>query len=311
METITMEPQITEVLSNVGNQFFDFKEAKVQGITLEQLMRTHKENDIYDKPLMGIYHYVLIQNIIDMCKEQGYGVEVYDLFAANNGDRKAPGVSVLPQIEALKGQGAVEAHILRRVFANIRLTDFDDEELTTNLAVSFHQKGIQVGFGPNVKIFHNQCMLNAQYYGSTYSSRGNKTDVKYEIPQLLDLVKSWLVDARHIVVTEKEKIERMKNIDVPAEQLFVIIGMMNVLRVKSDTSIKSIRSNEVYPLNQSQISRFTEKMLVEYDTKQNINLWDVYNAATDLYKANMMDTPNILTQNLALVKTLDNIYHFC
>lgn len=306
-----MEQQMTEVLSNVGNQFFDFKEAKVQGITLEQLMRTHKENDIYDKPLMGIYHYVLIQNIIDMCKEQGYGVEVYDLFAANNGDRKAPGVSVLPQIEALKGQGAVEAHILRRVFANIRLMDFDDEELTTNLAVSFHQKGIQVGFGPNVKICHNQCMLNAQYYGSTYSSRGNKTDVKYEIPQLLDLVKSWLVDARHIVVTEKEKIERMKNIDVPAEQLFVIIGMMKVLRVKSDTSIKSIRSSEVYPLNQSQISRFTEKMLVEYDTKQNINLWNVYNAATDLYKANMMDTPNILTQNLALVKTLDNIYHFC
>jgi len=311
METITMEQQMKEVLNNVGNQFLDFKEAKVQGITLEQLMRTHKENNIYDKLLMGIYHYVLIQNIIDMCKEQGYGVEVYDLFAANNGDRKAPGVSVLPQIEELKGQGAVEAHILRRVFANIRLTDFDDEELTTNLAVSFHQKGIQVGFGPNVKICHNQCMLNAQYYGSTYSSRGNKTDVKYEIPQLLDLVRSWLVDARHIMVTEKEKIERMKNIDVPAEQLFVIIGMMNVLRVKSDTSIKSIRSNEVYPLNQSQISRFTEKMLVEYDTKQNINLWDVYNVATDLYKANMMDTPNILTQNLALVKTLDNIYHFC
>lgn len=310
MET-TMIETTNEVLNNVGDQFFDFKEAKVQGITLEQLKRTHKENDIYDKPLYGIYHYVLLDTIIQMCNEQGYNVEVYDLFAANNGDRKAPGVSVLPQIEALKGQGAVEAHILRRVFANIRLTDFDDEETTTNLAVSFHQKGIQVGFGPNVKICHNQCMLNAQYYGSTYSSQGKKNDVKYEIPQLLDLVKSWLVDARHIIVTEREKIERMKNIAVPAEQLFVIIGMMNVSRVKSDTSIKKIRSNEVYPLNQAQISKFTEKMLVEYDEKQNINLWDVYNAATDLYKANMMDTPNILTQNLALVKTLDNIYHFC
>lgn len=312
METTVLEPTTQVVVNNANsNQFFDFAKAKVQAITLDQLQRTHKENDCYEKPLAGIYHFDLINQVVDACHEIGYETDIWDMFAANNGDRKAPGVSILPQIEEKYGEKAVEAHILRRVYANICLHDFDNGETTTNLAVSFHQKGIQVGFGPNVIICHNQCMLGAQYYGATYSMKGGKDDKKYTIPELLDLVRSWLVDARHIIVTEREKIERMKNIDVTAEQLFVIIGMMNVLRVKSDTSIKSIRSNSVYPLNQAQISRFTEKMLVTYEESKNVNLWDVYNAATDLYKANQMDTPNILPQNLALVKTLDSIYHFC
>ena len=74
----------------------------------------------------------------------------------------------------VKGQHAVEAHILRRVYANIRITDFDNDETTTNVAVAFHQKGIQIGFGPNVMICHNQCMLSPELYMSSYSEKGKK-----------------------------------------------------------------------------------------------------------------------------------------
>ena len=155
-----------------NNQFFNFEEAKVQALTLEQLERTHRENDVYEKPLRGIYHFALIHQLIDMCNEIGYNVELYDLFAANNKDRTQPGVVRLPQIEQIKGERAIEAHILRRVFANVRITDFDNQETTTNLAVAYHQKGIQIGFGPNVMICHNQCMLGAQYYGATYGDKG-------------------------------------------------------------------------------------------------------------------------------------------
>lgn len=146
----------------MDNKFFDFDKAKVQTITLEQLARTHKENDVYNQPLKGIYHFELFHKVIEMCNEQHFNVEVYDLFAAQNKDRAQPGVVLLPQVEAQYGDKAVEAHILRRVFANIRITDFDDDENTTNLAVAFHQRGIQAGFGNMVKICHNQCMLNAE-----------------------------------------------------------------------------------------------------------------------------------------------------
>ena len=287
------------------NKFFNFEKAKTQAITLEQLSRTHKENDIYDQPLKGIYHFALIQRIIEMCEEQKFNVEVYDMFAAHNKDRSQPGVVLLPQVEQQYGERAVEAHVLRRVFANVRLTDFDDDENTTNLAIAFHQQGIQVGFGNMVKICHNQCMLNADNYIATYSERGTGRGNGVSLPEMLDIVKSWLVDARHLIVQDRERMTRMKEVVLTAEQILTTIGMLTAIRVKCDTSNKDIRETRVYPLNQSQISRFTESLLVKQHHHGQITLWDLYNSATDLYKADAMEIPNLLTQNRAMVSFLE------
>lgn len=282
------------------DKFFDFEKAKTQAITLEQLSRTHREDDVYGNPLRGIYHFDLFNKVIDECTELGYNVEVYDMFAAQNRDRQSPGVVRLPQIEAVKGQHAVEAHILRRVYANIRITDFDNDETTTNVAVAFHQKGIQIGFGPNVMICHNQCMLSPELYMSSYSEKGKKGS-GMDVAAMLDTLKSWLVDARHIIETDRERIAKMKETRITAEQMFLLIGLMTATRVKADTSRKSIRENITYPLNQSQITLFTEDMLEAYHDKEFVTAWDMYNSATNLYKANRMDIPALLPQNRAMV----------
>ena len=282
------------------DKFFDFEKAKTQSITLEQLSRTHREDDVYGNPLRGIYHFDLFNKVIDECTELGYNVEVYDMFAAQNRDRQSPGVVLLPQVEEVKGQHAVEAHILRRVYANIRITDFDNDETTTNVAVAFHQKGIQIGFGPNVMICHNQCMLSPELYMSSYSEKGKKGS-GMEVAAMLDTLKSWLVDARHIIETDRERIAKMKETRITAEQMFLLIGLMTATRVKADTSRKSIRENITYPLNQSQITLFTEDMLEAYHDKEFVTAWDMYNSATNLYKANRMDIPALLPQNRAMV----------
>lgn len=282
------------------DKFFDFEKAKTQAITLEQLSRTHREDDVYGNPLRGIYHFDLFNKVIDECTELGYNVEVYDMFAAQNRDRQSPGVVRLPQVEAVKGQHAVEAHILRRVYANIRITDLDNDETTTNVAVAFHQKGIQIGFGPNVMICHNQCMLSPELYMSSYSEKGKKGS-GMEVAAMLDTLKSWLVDARHIIETDRERIAKMKETRITAEQMFLLIGLMTATRVKADTSRKSIRENITYPLNQSQITLFTEDMLEAYHDKEFVTAWDMYNSATNLYKANRMDIPALLPQNRAMV----------
>ena len=282
------------------DKFFDFEKAKTQAITLEQLSRTHREDDVYGNPLRGIYHFDLFNKVIDECTELGYNVEVYDMFAAQNRDRQSPGVVRLPQVEAVKGQHAVEAHILRRVYANISITDFDNDETTTNVAVAFHQKGIQIGFGPNVMICHNQCMLSPELYMSSYSEKGKKGS-GMDVAAMLDTLKSWLVDARHIIETDRERIAKMKETRITAEQMFLLIGLMTATRVKADTSRKSIRENITYPLNQSQITLFTEDMLEAYHDKEFVTAWDMYNSATNLYKANRMDIPALLPQNRAMV----------
>ena len=294
------EDMVTVPSSVNEDKFFDFEKAKTQAITLEQLSRTHREDDVYGNPLRGIYHFDLFNKVIDECTELGYNVEVYDMFAAQNRDRQSPGVVRLPQVEAVKGQHAVEAHILRRVYANIRITDFDNDETTTNVAVAFHQKGIQIGFGPNVMICHNQCMLSPELYMSSYSEKGKKGS-GMEVAAMLDTLKSWLVDARHIIETDRERIAKMKETRITAEQMFLLIGLMTATRVKADTSRKSIRENITYPLNQSQITLFTEDMLEAYHDKEFVTAWDMYNSATNLYKANKMDIPALLPQNRAMV----------
>ncbi len=288
--------------STFNEKFFDFEKSRVQNCTLSQLERTHKENDVYGKPLRGIYHFALLQSIIGLCAEQGLKADVWDLFAAQNKDRNQPGVVLLPQVEAQYGERAVEAHILRRVFANIRLNDFDTDEHTANLAVAFHQQGIQVGFGNSVIICHNQCMLSPSQYVATYGERGQGRGHGATIPQVLDTVKAWLYDAQHSIKGERKRIERMKEIEVNADTCFRLIGMLTAMRVKNDTTLKQIKEPIVYPLNQAQISRFTELLLMRYATEGRISVWDVYNSATELYKADAMDIPQLLPQNRAMTK---------
>lgn len=283
-------------------KFLAFDQQKVQAISLAQLERTHRENNLYEQPLYGIYHFDLIHKVIDICNQQNLNADVWDLFAAHNKDRNSPGVVLLPQIEEKFGPRAVEAHILRRVFANIRLTDFDDDTYTTNLSVSFHQKGIQIGFGNNVKICHNQCMLGASKYATNY---GND---KITIAEMLDALKSWIADARRIVMEDREKIEQMKSIEVSAEQCFTLIGMLTSVRIAHDTRYPEIRNSRTYPLNQSQISDWTEDLMLRYKRNGSVSVWDLYNSATNLYKADKMDIPQILPQNIAMANFLEG--HF-
>ena len=301
-------PTVSETTVVDNTKFFDWnaKGYGTQPLTLEMLERTQHENDVQGKPLKGIYHFQLINEVLSMCNEYGYQTEVYDLFAAQNRDKNMPGVTVIKQVEDKFGENAVEAHILRRVFANIRITDFDDAETTTGLAIAYHQKGIQVGFGPQVKVCHNQCMLSPELYIASYGDKGTGRGGGSDIETILRTVREWLMNARNIVENDRKKIEQLKNIVVPADQMLMIIGTLTAMRVKADTARKTIRANMTYPLNQSQITIFTEDMLEAYELKSQVTAWDIYNSATEMYKANRMDIPQLLPQNRAMVAFLND-----
>lgn len=309
MENSTSQVAVATPQSGIAAQLLDFEKNKVQTLTLDQLRRTHKENDVYGHPLKGIYHYELLENVMEMCEHHGYHAEVYDLFAAQNRDRTAPGVVLLPQVEAQLGARATEAHIIRRVYANIRLTDFDDDTHTTAMAVAFHQRGIQVGFGNMVQICHNLCMLGADKYIATYGNGKNSRDedgkrATVEIPQVLKTVNDWLTTAEEDILSQRKRIAAMQDLIVDADTMYRIIGLLTAMRVATDTAHKCIRSKDTYPLNQAQIGQFTEAMMLRYHDKGELTVWDIYDTATNLYKASSMDIPMLLPQNRAMVDFL-------
>lgn len=89
---------------------FDFQKNGIEVMNFETLQRTYKENDIYNNPVQGIYHYQVIRRMMDICEKHSLNYEVEEIFAAQNRNKTQPGVSILPQVEQTHGEKAVEAH---------------------------------------------------------------------------------------------------------------------------------------------------------------------------------------------------------
>lgn len=289
------------VLSTVENVAFDFENNAVERMDLQTLKRTHKENDIYGQPIRGIYHYQVIDRITELCERYNLNYEVEEIFAAQNKNKNQPGVVILPQVEEQFGDKAVEAHVLRRVFSTIQIKNWETDELTTTLAIAYHQDGIQCAIGPNVKICHNQCVLGSSRSACNYGQGKVGTE------ELFTVVDEWLKDFETYMNADREKIKRMKETVISAEQVYIIIGMLTAMRVAHDSRDKRLSSQvDTYPLNQAQISTFTEELLKAKQNKVSLTAWDVYNVATEIYKPMKSDFPTLIPQNVAFADMIDS-----
>ena len=280
-------------------QQFDFQKNGIEVMNFETLQRTYKENDIYNNPVQGIYHYQVIRRMMDICEKYNLDYEVEEIFAAQNRNKTQPGVSILPQVEQTHGEKAVEAHILRRIFATIRIRDWETDELTTTLVVAYHQDGIQAAIGPCVKICHNQCILSPQRSISNYGKKKVTTD------ELFETVDGWLANFEVNMNEDIARIQRFKRRIIPMEEIYLYIGLLTALRVSHDSSDRNLSSTvETYPLNQSQISIFTEEVLKLAMSKGQITAWELYNIATAIYKPGKTDFPALIPQNGAMAELL-------
>lgn len=289
MATVTLDKQ----------QQFNFQNNGVEVMDLDTLQRTYKENDIYGNPIKGIYHYQVILRMVEICKKHQLDYEVEEIFAAQNKNKTQPGVVVLPQVEQKFGEKAVEAHILRRIYTTIRIRNKETDELTTTLVVAYHQDGIQAAIGPCVKICHNQCILSPERSVSNYGKRKVTTE------ELFQRVDEWLGNFEQNMTEDQQRIKRMKEKVLSMVEVYAFIGLLTALRVSHDSSDKRLSAQvETYPLNQGQISIFTEEVMKLTLTQKNITAWDIYNISTEIYKPGKTDIPAMIPQNGAMAELL-------
>ena len=273
---------------------FDFSKEKVQTITLAELEATYKENDVYGRPLGGIYHSDLINGISDMARNAGLEVEMGDMFAVNNLDGKRPGVALLPEVEEKEGERSIRAHLLRRVFATIRMAPHQlppEVGFCSAIAISYSQHGIQIGIGPNIHICRNQTILSAKQLIANYGYCRLDMDKK-------DLagpdwwrptVEGWIDEvARGVMQLQwADIIQSLDEQLVYESDMQQIFGGLMQLRIQADTSEKTLRTGEVPPLTQSQINHCMERVLIKHFGKGGAGMctkWDILNAMTDTLK---------------------------
>lgn len=283
-------------LNNIENaQTFDFEAEKNIELTLDTLKRTHKENDIFGRPLKGFYHYEAIERIADAAESRGLMPIVSDLWAAQNASKSAPGVVLLPQVEAATMPHAVEAHILRRVFCTLNLMKYDDGEKCTNIALTFHQDGVQVAIGQRVTICRNQTILGAEH---TAISKGNDQG---SINELFATVEKWLDNAATITDSDRQRIEKLKAQTFDRPTALMYLGLLNCMRVAADSRTKAIRDRvKVAPLTQAQLSIFAEHLTERLMMADSLTAWEFLNLATEVHKPTTADMPRIIPTNAAL-----------
>ena len=305
----------------------NFAEKPVQVLTLEELEKSYHENLPTGDPVGGIYHFALIQQVLEMFEKQGLKPVVQEIFAAANRDSKRPGVTLLPQLEEKYGERAIEAHLLRRVYANIEIRCDETDEVVTCLAVAYHQKGIQLGIGPMVKVCHNQTILGAQDVVSNYACFGARSPrVRLSVEDLLARAKQWAEEYEAYQKLRGERVKRMKSAQMGRDNMLMLIGKLVEKRILHDTQNEVLHVATPYPLNSGQINETAENLLGVFAHRgqspsnpvatlpahrgdsphelPTLSYWEAYQELNTVLKPNRMDIPQVLPQSLALFETL-------
>ena len=252
-------------------------------------------------PVGGIYHFALIQQVLALFEKRGLKPVVQEIFAAANRDSKRPGVTILPQLEEKFGEKAIEAHLLRRVYANIEIRCDETDDVVTCLAVAYHQKGIQLGIGPMVKVCHNQTILGAQDVASNYTCyNGQSRKDRFNLDMVLNRAEQWAKDYEPYQKLRRDHITALKEREFTRKDMLQLIGMLVEKRIMHDSQNEALHDAAPYPLNSSQINETTENMLEMMSLSATISYWDAYQRLNTVLKPSRMDIPQVLPQSLAL-----------
>ena len=289
----------------------NFAEAPVQVLTLEELEKSYHENLPTGDPVGGIYHFALISEVLEVFEQRGLKPVIQEIFAAANRDSRRPGVTLLPQLEEKYGERAIEAHLLRRVYANIEIRSDETDDIVTCLAVAYHQKGIQLGIGPMVKVCHNQTILGAQDVVSNYSCWGMqksdgrcKKSEKLGVEDIITRAQQWADDYEPYQKIRRERMGLLKSAQMDRDGMLRLIGILVEKRILHDTANEVLRQSSPYPLNSSQINETSEQLIALMRHDEPISYWDAYQLLNTVLKPQRMDIPQVLPQSLALFETM-------
>ena len=289
----------------MNERTLNFAEAPVQVLTLEELEKSYHENLPTGDPVGGIYHFALIQKVLELFEQRGLKPVVQEVFAAANRDSKRPGVTLLPQLEEKFGERAIEAHLLRRVYANIEIRSDETDDIVTCLAVAYHQKGIQLGIGPMVKVCHNQTILGAQDVVSNYTCySGQSRKDKYSLDMVFARAEQWAEDYEPYQKIRAERVSDMKSAQMDRERMLRLIGVLVEKRILHDSANEVLHVSNPYPLNSSQINETSEQLIALMRHDEPISYWDAYQQLNTVLKPGRMDIPQVLPQSLALFETM-------
>ena len=208
-------------------------------------------------------------------------------------------------MEEQYGERSIEAHLLRRVYANIEIRSDETDDIVTCLAVAYHQKGIQLGIGPMVRVCHNQTILGAQDVVSNYTCYGGQSRKdKLSLESVIGRAELWADEYEPYQKIRRERMSALKSAEFTRTDMLQLIGILVEKRILHDTQNEELHLSTPYPLNSSQINETSEQMITLMSHQQPQSYWDAYQQLNTVLKPGRMDIPQVLPQSLALFETM-------
>lgn len=267
-----------------------FVKERVEVLTLEELKRTVNARDIGTQSrTRPVAHFQFIEDIMKILTDAGQMPQLDHIYCA-----KSSGTKIIPRIEeSMQMEKVLEAWILDKVTGKIMIPALSDEMVQCCIAFSYHDKGLDLAFGTDVRDCTNMCI-----YGSNIlHTYGSKKDVNYE--RMMQVLKEWSTRLPEMHRNDMEIIGKMMKVNVTGWEMVRFLGKLMVLAVESNMGMKVVA-----PLNVTQVGEVTRGVITKKGEKfyegPDCTLWDFYNFMTYVMKADKADITTLLTDIASL-----------
>jgi hypothetical protein len=277
----------------------DFTKEKVQSVDIEQLRESNIPRIGGNAFQNGIRHYDLIEKVKEIFEQGGYKPELEKIYVAASREQ-TPGVETSEELERTYGKNHIKTFTFRKLLTKLNLMKFQDDEKIESIAISYHQAGIQIGYGPNVRICSNMTIL-----GAGHSVVINSRDAKSDIESVMNILRGWAKVADYRWEWEGKIIKMMKEINVGIADMQRLIGLFTLQR------IDRTKSTDPIALNQGQLNVIGANYLKELraqreqGTGDDMTLWKIYNLGTSVHHPREMESiQDIIPANVSFGNTI-------
>jgi len=261
------------------------KNEKVEILNIDELKQTINAIDFGKvSRTRPVSHFKLIEDIIEILVNAGYKPVIDHIYCA-----KSSGTKIVPKVkEQFQLEKVLDAWIIDKVTGKIMIPELSNDDVQCCIAFAYHDKGIDVAFGTDVRDCTNMCI-----YGSDIMhTYGSRKDVNYE--RMLSVLTEWSHNFRSMFQRNLEIADKMSKINVSGWEMLRFIGKLSVLAIEFNMGMKVVA-----PLNVTQVAEVTRGIILKRGEKfyegPECTLWEFYNFMTFVMKGDKADITSLLT----------------
>ncbi len=261
------------------------KDERVKAIDLATLKQTISLAEYSGKlpRTRPIEHYDFIEMIGDKATAKGYNINLDPIYVAKAEAKRL--MTLDPQ-----KVGTPESFLFNRLVTRVNLIGggFEDEAHQTSIAIGYTDKGLQVGFGTNVKICQNMCIFAGRLH-LTYGQQSVPWD------ELVRLIDGHIAELPQICESDNKLLETMMMREIESDDVVRTLGKMHI------ESVKNTYYQGDFALNIGQTSHFTKGILKEapdvLERGEPMSLYDFYNVGTRILHPDTAETTAVWPSN--------------